>query len=153
MPARKTEHADLSALPLLQREVNLLFQRLAEFGRLEPTAEGEWAPPVDVYESRGRLVLVVEVPGLAPEALRVVYRDRQVVIRGERRAPRTSGVSFVCLERPHGRFERRIPIDVAVDIRRAEARLDRGLLVISIPHLQDRRGTETEIPIERQGEP
>ena len=71
---------------------------------------------MDVFEFPDRLVVAVEVPGLPPEALRVVYRERELVLAGERRARRMGpGATYHCLERPHGRFERTIPLDVAVD--------------------------------------
>jgi len=95
--------------------------------------------------------VVMEVPGLPPDALRVVYRERELLLAGERRARRTGpGARFHCLERPHGRFERTIPLDVAVDVARARASLAGGLLTVFLPRLRERRGRETVIPIERE---
>ena len=138
-------------LALLQRELNQLVGRLA--GREPPArgALGEWLPAVDVYDCRGRLTVVVEAPGLEPGSLRVVCRDGQLVITGERREPRPSGVAgFLCMERPHGRFTRALDLDAAIDLSGAEAHLRSGLLIISIPRLKDRRGRETVIPVERE---
>jgi HSP20 family molecular chaperone IbpA len=56
------------------------------------------------------------------------------------------------MERPLGRFTRSIPLDVAVDLKLAEARLASGLLTITLPRLKDRRGRETVIPIEWESE-
>jgi len=144
----------LNAMSLLQREINQLFERLAEIDRSDGGVTGEWSPGVDVYESRGKLVVVAEVPGLPPEAVRVVVRERDLVISGERRERRerrpTGGIAaFLCMERPTGRFERTIPLDVAVDVKQAEASLAGGLLTVTLPCLKDRRGRETVIPIER----
>jgi HSP20 family protein len=144
----------LTDLALLHREVNQLFERLTEVERADRAPTGAWVPPVDVYESRGRLNVVVEVPGLVPESLRVALRDRQLVITGERHAPHPHGpVAFLCMERPHGRFTREIPLDVAVDVREAQARLSKGLLTIELPRVKDRRGHETVIPIHREPTP
>lgn len=140
----------MSAIALLQQEVSELFQRLA-LDRGEASPAVEWSPPVDVYESRERFVVVVEVPGLAEDQLRVVFRERTLLLTGERRARRTAGaVSFLCLERPSGRFERSIPLPVPVDIARARATLAGGLLTITVPRLRDRRGLEHTVPIERE---
>jgi HSP20 family molecular chaperone IbpA len=106
---------------------------------------------VDVYESQGRFTVVVEAPGVEPDALRVVYRDRQLTITGERRHRRPAGASAcLCLERPNGRFVRTVALEDALDLPQAQARLERGLLLIEIPRLKDRRGRETIIPVRRE---
>lgn len=151
---RKPARTPLTELALLQREVNQLFERLAEFERPEGEAAGEWCPSVDVFECRGTLTMVVEVPGLAPESLRVVCQERHLVVSGERRERRPAGgiAAFLCMERPHGRFTRKIPIDVPVDLKQAEARLFGGLLTVTLPRLKDRRGRETTIPVRRESD-
>jgi HSP20 family protein len=109
---------------------------------------------VDVFECRGRLTVVAEVPGLSPESIRVVCRNRSLVISGERKERRSVGgpLAFLCMERPAGRFKRTIPLDIAVDIQQAQARVAEGLLTITLPRLRDRRGKETVIPVEREEE-
>jgi HSP20 family protein len=150
---RRAPRAPLTELSLLQREINMLFERLAEFDRPEREA-GEWAPSVDVFECDGTLVLVVEVPGLGPDSLKVVCRDRSLVISGERRErrPPAGSAAYLCMERTQGRFTRKIPLDLAVDLQRAEGHLANGLLTITVPRLKDRRGRETPIPIRRESE-
>ena len=144
----RTAHLDLS---LLRREVHQLLERLSDLDRAEPPSDGEWTPGIDVYECHGRLVVVAEVPGLATESLRVTFRDRHLVISGERRERRPAGpASFLCMERPQGRFTRMVALDVPVDVRAAEARLAGGLLTVSVPRLKDRRGRATVIPVQRE---
>ncbi len=141
--SRRIERTPVSAVALLRQEVNDLFQRMSVLDRSEPLPAGEWCPPVDVLEWRDRLVIVVEVPGLAPEALHVSLRAGALVIAGERRARRAGGeASYLCLERPHGRFERSIP--------HARATLGRGLLTVTVPRLRERRGQENVLSIERE---
>jgi HSP20 family protein len=141
----------MSALAMLQQEVNELFQRLSILDRSERLPGSEWSPAVDVLELRDRLVVIVEVPGLAPETLKVAFRDRALVLTGDRRAPRVgSGARFHCLERPHGKFERTIPLDLPVDVANSRASLRGGVLTVTLPRLRERRGRETAIPIERE---
>ena len=146
-PARTT-HLDLA---VLQREVNLLLERLADFDRA-PAAEGEWIPGVDVYEARGKLVICAEVPGVPVDSLRLSFRERHLFISGERRErrPAAAAASFHCMERPQGRFTRTVLIDIAVNIREAEATLAGGVLTIAIPRVKDQRGREIVIPVRRE---
>ena len=150
---RKTARLPLSAVSLLQREVNQLFERLSLLDRTDRPPQGEWSPSVDVYESRGRLVVIAEVPGLTPESMKIVCRERELVISGERRARKPgAGQNYLCLERPSGRFERTIPLEGAVDLRESTARFQGGVLVVTLPRLKERRGRETVIPIEWEQE-
>ena len=150
---RRSSRPPASALALLQQEVSALFQRITLLDRSEHLPGSEWCPPVDVYEARGRLVVIVEVPGLGPESLKVAFRDHSLVVAGSRRTRRPgSGVSFQCLERPDGRFERVLPLDMPVDAVKARATLEGGLLTVTLPRLSERRGRETVIPIEKEKE-
>lgn len=148
---RRAPRPPISALALLQQEMGELVHRLSVMERADRLPGSEWSPAADVFEARDRLVVVIEVPGLGPESLRVVFRERELVLSGERRARRTGpGTSFLCLERPHGRFERAIPVDLPVDVGRARATLAGGLLTVTLPCLRERRGRETVVPIERE---
>lgn len=148
---RRAPRPPITALALLQQEMGELVHRLSVLDRADRLPGSEWSPAVDVFEARDRLVVVIEVPGLAPESLRVVFRERELLLSGERRARRTGpGCSFLCLERPHGRFERVIPVEAPVDVARAKATLRGGLLTVSLPRLRERRGRETVVPIERE---
>ena len=141
----------VSALALLQQEMGAIVQRLSVLDRADRLPGSEWSPAIDVFEFRDRLVVVMEVPGLPPESLRVVFRERDLVLSGERRARRTgAGATYLCLERPHGRFERTIPLDAPLDVARARAFLASGLLTVNLPRLRERRGRETVVPIERE---
>jgi HSP20 family protein len=151
--SRRGERLPVSAAALLRQEVSELFRRLSAFDRSEHLPAGEWCPAVDIFESRDQLVIVIEVPGLPPESLRVAFRAGALVLSGERRARRSGGeVSFLCLERPHGRFERTIPLEVPLDVSLARARLGGGLLTVTVPRLRERRGRETVVTIERESE-
>jgi HSP20 family protein len=151
MPVRKPAGGVHAELALLQRELSELAGRLTEGGAPARARVGEWLPAVDVFDCRGKLTVVVEVPGLTPESLRVASRNGKLVISGERREARPSGAAgFLCMERPQGRFTRVIDLDLALDLGAAEAKLRDGLLAITIPRLKDRRGRETVIPVEAE---
>jgi HSP20 family protein len=151
MPYRRTAPEPLQDLSVLQREINQLFLKLQELDSSSRPQGLAWSPPADVFECRGNLVVEVEVPGLQADSLKLTARDGVLLVSGERRERRPSGVvAFHCMERPHGRFTREIPIDRALDVRAAKARLEKGLLTVTIPRLKDRRGRETVIPVERE---
>jgi HSP20 family protein len=152
--SKRAPRVAVTDLASLQREIDQLFGRLGQIDRGEPATAGEWSPSTDVFECRGNIVVMLEVPGLAPENLKIAYKNHRLLVSGERRERRSagSGTVFLCLERSQGRFLRSIPLDQAVDIPKAEARLAGGVLTIIIPRLKDRRGRETIIPIRWESE-
>jgi len=146
-PAR-AGHPDLA---LLHQELSQLIGRLVEFDRADRADLGDWLPSADVFECRGTLTVVIEVPGLSPDSLRVACSNGQLVVSGERRERRAAGVAgFLCMERPHGRFSRTILLDSPVDVPRAAAHLAGGVLTITLPRLKDRRGREAVIAVTRE---
>jgi HSP20 family molecular chaperone IbpA len=70
-----------------------------------------WEPPVDIFETDERIVIVVALPGVCADQLAVDLEPGAVVVRGQRRLP---SLGHSCrihrLELPYGRFERRIEL-------------------------------------------
>lgn len=137
---------------VLAREVQRLLEDLA---RQRPAQRalvaGECLPPVDVLETPDALQVVVDVPGVSLEALRIALVQDVAIIVGEkdRPAPTRTPVSAHRIERDFGRFVRVVPLPAVIDASRATATLTRGELRLTIPTLPDRRGRVYPVPIER----
>jgi len=112
------------------------------------TLTGECSPPVDVYETDEVVELVMDLPGLDAQLVRVAAKEQTILIAGEKRPRRASGeASFRLVERGYGRFARATRISGACDTTRARATLSNGELRVRIPKITDRRGGATAIPI------
>jgi len=146
---RKSVTPALSELLLLQREINELVARMGGAPTPGAAPPGDWSPQADVFERGGQLVIAIEVPGLSPEQVKVVSHGGRLIVTGERRQPRVAQATFHCLERPSGRFSRAISFDGPVDLARAEAVLEKGVLTVSLPRLPERRGREVAIEVRR----
>jgi HSP20 family protein len=135
----------------LQKEMNKLFEQLVHFDRAEAgLTPGEWVPSVDVFESEENLVVKVEVPGMSREDVSAVFRGHKLVVSGEKKEPKDNEAvgGYVCMERTFGKFSRTIHIDQAVDLTRASAAMQHGVLTITMPMLKDRRGSEIRLTIQ-----
>lgn len=110
---------------------------------------GECRPSLDVVETAAAVEVIVDIPGVAATAIRVLMRRNLLVIAGAK--PPAGGerpTRFHLAERNYGRFARTVRVDAAVDATRATASMRQGQLRIVLPRLADRRGQPIPIPIE-----
>ena len=133
----------------LADDIRDLFAELAATLKHEHRAfTGQYHPSVDVRETDEALEVIVDVPGVPPEALRVLFRRDVLVIAGEKARPASNEEQdFHLVEREFGRFARAIRLEGAFAIGDATARVQRGALVVTLPKLRDRRGQSHHIVV------
>jgi HSP20 family protein len=130
-------------LPQLFREI----ARLGFGGELT----GECAPAVDVYETDHTVEITMDLPGVPPEAVRIIAKGGAVLVAGEKRPRRGRGdSSFHLVERGYGRFARAVRVPSPCDTARATAALSGGELRVSLPKIAEQRSRA--IPIRLTGE-
>jgi HSP20 family protein len=121
-----------------------------ELGRVfgNDTLAGECAPALDVYETDDTLDIVVDLPGVRPDAVRILAKRDAILIAGDK-APRRARAesSFHLVERGYGRFARVVRLTRACDPARARATLVDGELRVSLPKIADRRGRPIPVAI------
>jgi len=114
-------------------------------------AVGNWIPNVDICETAEAVMVRVELPGIDPGDIRITIQGNVLRVQGTKREPGAARerLSYYCLERRYGKFDRQIAIDWVVDVGGARATIADGILNIHIARIQNRRGTVFEIPITR----
>ena len=114
------------------------------------TLNAECRPPLDVLETAAALEIVVDVPGVVAESLRVAIRRSTLLIVGAKLSPPADpDMRYHLAERSYGRFARAVRLSGAVDATRARASAAGGELRVVLPRLEDRRGSVFMIPVER----
>jgi HSP20 family protein len=78
------------------------------------------------------LHVLVELPGVDADSIKVVAADRVLVVAGERCRPQLSG-RYEQMELEYGPFQRRISLAEPIDTGAATARYERGLLTVVLP--------------------
>jgi HSP20 family protein len=127
--------------------------RLLSWLEASPSSSGaspEYRPPLDVFETPESLEIVADLPGVALEAIRVLFTQNAVLILGHKMAPscHEGEVAFHLAERTFGHFACLVRLTVAVDAGRARATLRAGELLVSLPRIEDRRGRDIQIKVE-----
>lgn len=139
----------------LAQDVHRLFEDLAKRRpERRHVVAGECMPVVDVFETDRTVEIVVDLPGVGADALRVLIKSGMVLIVGEKERPafaKGTPASFHFVERDFGRFARAVRIAGAVDASQARARLSQGELRVVLPRREERRGQGLLIPIDTGG--
>jgi HSP20 family protein len=112
---------------------------------------GECMPLVDVFETEKTVEIVLDLPGVPADAVRVLLKGGVLLIVGEKERPDLSKrgpASFHLVERDFGRFARAVRINAAIDASQAKARMANGELRVVLPRITDRRGVGLLVPVE-----
>jgi HSP20 family protein len=112
---------------------------------------GECMPVVDVFETERAVEIVLDLPGVAADAVRILLKAGVLLIVGEKERPdlsRRGPASFHLVERDFGRFARAVRINSAIDGAQVRARMANGELRVVLPRITERRGAGVLIPIE-----
>lgn len=93
-----------------------------------------WQPCTDIYESDQAFIVKMELAGIDPQSLAIIFEDGLLTVRGER--PELSGhrkIAVRQLEIPYGPFERRVEIGTNIDAQSITASWGGGFLELVLP--------------------
>jgi HSP20 family protein len=120
-----------SNLLALQQELDR-FTRNPAFS-MGPSGYGAY-PPINVFEDKDGTVIIAELPGLDPAKLEISGQGRTLTLSGARK--REEGLNpsgYHRRERPFGEFSRSIQVSNDLDMSKATAKYEAGVLTIRVP--------------------
>ena len=90
----------------------------------------DYSLAVNIQGNEDEFVLSALVPGLKAEDLNIQILEDVVTIEGEYKQDDSE---FLMRELPHGSFRRSLRLPSAVDAKKAEAKIEEGVLTLSLP--------------------
>lgn len=97
-------------------------------------SEGQLA--VDVYETESEFVVLTAIAGILAKDLDILIEKEMLVIKGERPNPQKSEEkNYFYQECYWGPFSRKIILPEGIDASQADASIDKGILVITMPKI------------------
>jgi HSP20 family protein len=92
-------------------------------------------PQCDCYRTDDppELHVLLELPGVDPDAVRIEASGTALVVSGVRERPHPAGARYYQVEIEYGLFERRIELAEDVDADGVTATYDAGMLQIEVP--------------------
>jgi len=134
----------------LQREMNRLFDfSLARTGCDDTSLlGGQWAPAIDIYDSKDSLVVKADLPGLSKDEIDVSIQDNVLTISGEKkRESKVTENDFLRTERFYGSFHRAVTLPAEVDRSKVQANFRDGVLELTLPKKEDAKPKQIKIDI------
>jgi HSP20 family protein len=91
-------------------------------------------PPVNIFDTGDGVAVIAEIPGIEPKTIDVSGQGHTLTLKGERRRETsTEATGYHRRERSFGEFSRSIQLPEQLDIDKAAASYDAGILTVKIP--------------------
>jgi HSP20 family protein len=128
---------------LMRREIERLFEAPTRGGAVqEQSGATLFAPRINVSEDDREVKISAEMPGMKPEDITVSVNDDVLTIRGEHEEERENKrKDYHVVERSIGVFQRSLRLPFPVDPSQIQARVENGVLTVTIPKTDAKRRT------------
>lgn len=104
-----------------------------------------FAPPSDIYETKDNIVVLAEMPGVAPDGVDITLERRVLTIRGRSVGGNHAGYQRVYNEYVDGDYERVFTLSENIDRDRIEATLKDGVLHLVLPKAETAKARRIEL--------
>jgi HSP20 family protein len=92
-----------------------------------------FTPRADIYETQDNVVLLLDMPGVAPDAVDITLEKRTLAIRGYAKDQRRQNYRQIYAEYGSGDYERVFTLSEDIDRDRIEASQNNGVLRLVLP--------------------
>lgn len=141
-------HDPFRELRSLQDEMTRLFTGVmpASGNREDFMTAGAWAPSVDIFEDKDRLILEAELPGMRRQDFEISVENNILTLRGERKfEKKAEGDNYHRVERSYGSFTRAFTLPPTITADGATADFENGVLRVSLPKREETKARKIEI--------
>jgi HSP20 family protein len=107
-----------------------------------------WTPRVDVAETKEKILVRAELPGVKQEDIQISIMDDTLTLKGERK--RESEVEedhYHRIERSYGTFQRSMVLPTVVDPNLVKATYRDGVLEIQLPKKEEAKPMEIKVEV------
>eukprot|EP01112_Ceratiomyxa_fruticulosa_P006883 TRINITY_DN1780_c0_g3_i11.p1 TRINITY_DN1780_c0_g3~~TRINITY_DN1780_c0_g3_i11.p1 ORF type:complete len:190 (+),score=41.58 TRINITY_DN1780_c0_g3_i11:140-709(+) len=103
-----------------------------------------WRPRSNVKETEDATIISVEMPGLSKEDVKIKITNNELVVSGEKKLEKKDDQSSTVIERS---YSRKFNLDERVQASSLTAKMEHGILTISIPHPKEEPEKVTDVQI------
>lgn len=134
----------------IRRQMDSVFDELTQ----NTTSDASWTPAVELKDNGDVLVLRAQLPGMDAKDLDIQVTKEAVSLAGEHRhEEKTEKDGFFRSEFRYGKFQRVIPLPIAVQNDRVEAEYKDGVLSLTLPKVEEVRNKAVKVNLAGTKEP
>lgn len=104
-----------------------------------------YRPRADIYETDDKVVLSLEMPGVAPDDFDITLERRVLTIHGRTPEDRHDGYRQVYAEYDVGDYERAFTLSESIDPERIEAEHRDGVLTVMLPKAEPAKAKKIQV--------
>ncbi|MDG4476161.1 Hsp20/alpha crystallin family protein [Thiovibrio frasassiensis] len=135
-----------SELSTVRNEMDRLWNRFLDDWPLPTAFTRGWAPMADISETKDKLIVKAELPGLEPEDIKLSLSGNLLTIEGEKKKEKEEkDEHHYYMERYSGSFQRSFRLPVEVQENKIDAKFDKGVLTITMPKTTKSQKKEIKI--------
>lgn len=132
----------------MEREIGRVFNGLFPEYDAENAVMAQWAPRVDVSESKDAYLIKAELPGVSKNDVKITLHDNVLTIKGEKKEEKEEkDVNVHRIERSYGVFERAFSLPLTVKSEKIDASFKDGVLSIILPKAEEAKPKEIEVKV------
>ena len=126
----------------------LLMGDVGERGPGGESSFGNWDPPLDIEESDKEYTVIMDLPAVKKEDIKVQLEGGVLTMEGERRLEKEErGRKYHRVERPYGFFLRRFTVPSIVDAAALRAEYVNGVLKVRLPKSTASKPTTVDVKV------
>jgi HSP20 family protein len=111
--------------------------------------EREWAPSLDLSETKDNFVVKAEVAGMDAKDIKISLTGDLLTIRGEKKQEKEEKEEdYHVVERSYGAFSRSVRLPAEVESGKIEASYKNGILRITLPKSEKVKAKKVKIKVE-----
>jgi HSP20 family protein len=135
----------------LERRMERLFDEV--FGTslvsyVMPETRGLFTPRTDIKETKNRIEIVSEMPGMDTKDIEVSVHNGVLTITGEKKVEKEEKeTDYQHVERSYGCFSRSISLPDTVDIDKIESTYKHGVLTVTVPKTEQASSQTKKITV------
>ena len=108
----------------------------------------EWSFFMDILETKDKLIVKAELPGLEAKDVNVSVSCDLLTINGEKeKEEEEKDEHYHCVERRYGSFHRSFRLPASVKGDKVEATFDKGVLKVTLPKVEEAKNKEIEVKV------